>query len=266
MSFEEYIKIMNIQYNLLSGLSFDDCIVKNDYTIFKSNIITDNFWNIAVLNKEELSDKLNILTNIEDDFIKINRQPSIYINKMLEGYTDIKKHLLNNGYLLNDIDSYMVFEKSKINIEVKEPISLVKTKEEFNDFMEVLESAYSGEVTPENPYSGTITKEYYDAIFRSLNSNYFNHIILYKGNIPVSVATLSYKNGYGVINNVGTRKEFQNLGLGKQLISACINKFNELGGGTLFLFTEHMSKNEMWYEKLGFKTMFVNEQYVKNLK
>ena len=42
-----------------------------------------------------------------------------------------------------------------------------------------------------------------------------------------------------------------------------ISKFNELGGEVLTLSTEYHSKNQIFYEKLGFEERYVMEQYMK---
>lgn len=265
MNFEEYKSIMQIQYDLLKGLYFDNEIKKDGYDVYKSDIITDNFWNIAVLSKEHVFDDESVLIDIEQSFTDIDRKPCIYIPRTINKYAGYKNRLVDSGYAVNDTDAYMVFMDSSKNIEIVDTIEKVKTDKQYDDFMEVMESAYGGEITEENPYAGSITKEYYETIKKSLDNNKFSHFVLYKDRKPSSVATLSYKNGYAVINNVGTKKEYQNIGLGKQLMAHCINEFKRLGGGTLFLFTEHKSKNEKWYTKQGFKTMFINEQYIKNI-
>lgn len=265
MNFEEYKSIMRIQYDLLEGLYFDNKIEKDRYDIYKSDTITDNFWNIAILNEECALDDTSTLIDIEQYFKNIDRKPCIFIPRIIDKYTDYKNYLINNSYKVNDTDAYMVFNVSNLNIEIIDNIEKVKTNKQFDDFMEVMESAYGGEINEENPYAGSITDEYYEAIKKSLDNDKFSHFILYKDGKPACVATLSYKNGHAVINNVGTKKEYQNIGLGKQLIKHCVDEFKKLGGETLFLFTEYDSKNEQWYTKLGFKTMFVNEQYVKNI-
>lgn len=263
MNFEEYKKTLQIQYDLLSGLYFNEKNISDGFEILKSNIISDNFWNIAIIDKEDIFDDQIALTNIEQQFDLIDRQPCIYIPRMISKHDGYKRYLENNNYKINDTDAYMMLQSNITNIEIIENIIKVTTDEQFNDFMKVMESAYGGEPTKEDPYAGSITQEYYEAIKQSLADGKFSHFILYKDGVPAVVATLSYKNGHGTINNVGTKKEFQNLGLGKQLMQHVINKFNELGGEMLFLVTEYDSKNEKWYDKQGFKTSFINEQYIK---
>ena len=263
MDFNEYKEIMNAQYLLLNGLYFNNAIRKQKYVINSSDNITDNYWNFLTLNNESMLDDNGILKNLETDFKLIKRQPSIFIPNVIDKYLEYCDLLIEKGYKSIASDVFMSLSKNVIATSVKNDTKLVLTRELYLDFMEVLSSAYSGELSLDNPYSGAITKEYYIAIEKSLLNKQFNHMILYYNGFPACVATLSYKDGYGIINNVGTKKEFQNLGLGRQMINACIERFNTLGGGTLFLFTESGSKNEKWYASLGFKSEFINEQFIK---
>jgi ribosomal protein S18 acetylase RimI-like enzyme len=263
MNFDEYKSVMWVQYSLLEGLAFNSKIKQDTYDIYKSDIVTDYFCNFTILNNEYAFDNASTLLDIEQRFKDINRQACIYIPRMINKYNDYSSYLISNGYKVNDIASYMVLVGSDKNIKIIDNIEKVQSKKQYDDFMEVLESAYGGEVTKENPYAGSITDEYREAIQKSLENSKFSHFILYRRGIPVSVTTLSYNNSNGVLSNVGTKKEYQNLGFGKQIMRYCIHKFSELGGKKLFLFTEFDSKNEKWYTKLGFKTIFIDEQYLK---
>ena len=188
----------------------------------------------------------------------------MYIGRSSIYYQDNKNILIANGYRLQDTDVFLKLD-NKMNIDINLNIKVIENEKEYDDFMKVLSSAYndSSENPEENVYEGAITKCYYDAIKNTINSKEHMHIIAYDNDIPVSVATLNYVNGIGSINSVGTAQGHWNKGYGKQLIAFIINKFEELGGGELILNTEYQSKNQKFYEKLGFKEMYVLEQYVK---
>ena len=158
--------------------------------------------------------------------------------------------------ILND------YKDIDINIRVK----LVETEEEYNDFMKVLASAYNDNIesSSENVYADAVTKCYYDAVKNTINSDKTYHIIGYnEDNIPVSVATLNIVDGVGGINNVGTAQGYWNRGYSKQVFAYLIKVFKEHNGEHLLLCTEYHSKNQSYYEKLGFKEIYVMEQYMK---
>ena len=253
---------LNVQYDLLKGMFFDTKEETDNYILCSSKIMDDYFWNLAYL-KNNIDN--NILLEIENKFKIINRTPSMYIGKNDSSFNDNKKFLLDNGYQLIDTGVFMILNDYK-NIDIKLNIKVVETENEYNDFMKVLSSAYNDSVEnpDENVYEGAVTKCYYDAIKNSIGNGKTYHIIGYnEDNIPVSVATLNINNGIGGINNVGTRQGYWNKGYSKQVLSYLINLFKEKGGNDLLLCTEYQSKNQTYYEKLGFKEIYVMEQFMK---
>ena len=252
---------LDMQYELLKDMYFDNKVENEIYILGTSNIIDDYFWNIAYL-KTEFNKEM--LDNLETIFKNINRNPSIYISQSDICYESNKNLLKDNKYILNDIDAYMELKnpnKSNISLNIK----VVENEKEYNDYMKVLASAYNDtkENPEENVYADAITDCYYKAIKNTIGDNIHYHIVAYDNDIPVSVATLSYKDKVGGINNVGTAQGYWNKGYGKQIITYTINKFEELGGGILTLSTEHKSKNQTFYERLGFEVKYVMEQYMK---
>lgn len=254
---------LNMQYELLENMFFDNKTETTNYLLCSSNIMDDEFWNIAYL-KNKID--IDTLKNIENEFKNKNRNSSIYIGRTDTNYNENKKILLSNEYKLNNTDVYMSLENLHVN-EITTNIKIVETEQEYHDFMKVLSSAYNDTIenSEENVYADAVTECYYIAVKNTINSKEHLHIICYDNNIPVSVATLNYKNGIAGINNVGTAQGYWNKGYGKQVLSYLINLFEELGGGLLTLSTEYHSKNQQFYEKLGFKEKYIMEQYIKQL-
>lgn len=252
---------LNMQYILLEGMFFDNKKDTDNYILCTSKVMDDYFWNIAYL-----KNKINkeILNNLESEFKSLNRKSSIYLGRNDISYTENKELLLTNGYKLNNTDVYMVLAKTT-EININTHIKIIENINEYNDFIKVLSSAYNDAIenADENVYADAVTECYYNAIKNMMNSKEHIHIIVYDNDIPVSVATLSYVNGIGGINNVGTAQGHWNKGYGKQLITYLISKFENMGGEILTLSTEYHSKNQQFYEMLGFKEKYVMEQYMK---
>ena len=252
---------LNMQFELLNGMFFDNKEETDEYIFCSSKTMDDYFWNIVYF-KHKIS--FEQIRKIENIFLEYKRTPSIYLSRDDLYYNENKQVLLDHGYRLNNTDVYMKldgFKSYKINTKIK----IVENEKEYEDFMKVLSSAYNDNIEnqSENVYADAVTDCYFKAVKNTMNSKEHIHIIVYDINIPVSVATLNYKNGIGGINNVGTAQGYWNRGYGKQLMTYLINKFYELGGGTLTLSTEYQSKNQKFYEKLGFKEQYVMEQYMK---
>ena len=252
---------LNMQYVLLEGMFFDNKKDTDNYILCTSKVMDDYFWNIAYLKNKSNKETLN---NLENEFKSMNRKSSLYLGKDDISYNENKKLLLANGYTLNNTDVFMKLEKAT-EIDINTHIKIIENEKEYDDFMKVLSSAYNDviENADENVYADAVTECYYNAVKNTMNSKEHIHIIVYDNNIPVSVATLNYINGIVGINNVGTAQGHWNKGYGKQLIAYLINKFENLGGGILTLSTEYHSKNQQFYEKLGFKEKYVMEQYMK---
>ena len=252
---------LSMQFELLDGMFFDNKKETDNYVLCTSKTMDDYFWNIVYF-KNKINDE--IIKETENEFKSINRTPSIYVSRDDENYIENRNFLISRGYKLNNTDVYMELEENK-DIEINTNIKIVENETEYNDYMKVLASAYNDtlENSDENVYADAVTDCYYKAVKNTINSKEHIHIIVYDKNIPVSVATLSYVDGVGGINNVGTAQGYWNKGYGKQLIKFLINKFYELGGKILILSTEYQSKNQLFYERLGFKGKYVMEQYMK---
>lgn len=265
MDFEYYRFIMRNQFELLKGMFMDQYQEKDGFTFFRSNIINDSFWNFAANITYQNLKIDGFLKNLEETFRQEDRVPCIYIPTFAEDSDLIRGYLSGNGYQIRDHDAFMFFNDWSSQINIMNEVKEVENRKDLEAFIDVLNDAFGGEPTEENPYGGTVDASYERALEKSLDNDEkkFHHMVLFEGNNPVSIATLTYKDGYGGLNNVGTKTEYWNKGYGKQIVKACIDKFHKLGGGILYLLTEKDSKNELWYKNLGFKIRFINEQYVK---
>lgn len=252
---------LSMQFDLLNKMFFDKKEETDQYILCTSQTMDDTFWNLAYL-KDKTTEET--ITKIENKLKQINRTLCLYIGRDDKFFKENKELILSKDYEILDTDVYMVLNNHK-EIDMNINIKVVETEEEYNDFMKVLSSAYNDSVenADENVYANVVTKCYYDAVKMSINSGKTYHIIGYDKDVPVSVATLNISNGVGAINNVGTAQGYWNKGYSKQVLTYLIKLFKEKGGEILTLCTEYHSKNQTYYEKLGFKEIYVMEQYVK---
>ena len=250
-----------MQYNILKGMFFDELHETKEYILCTSKIMDDYYWNLAYL-KNKTNDK--VIEEIESKMINLKRTPCIYIGSGEPAYSYNRDLIEKRGFKLKDSDVYMLL-KNRLNIDINTKIKIVETKTEYNDFMKVLSSAFNDNVEneDENFYQNAVTDCYYKAIKSSIGNGKTYHIIAYDNNIPVSVATLNMYNNIGGINNVGTHQGYWNRGYSKQVLAYLINLFKEKGGEHLILCTEYNTKNQTFYEHLGFDAIYVMEQYVK---
>lgn len=252
---------LDMQFNLLKGMFFEKKEENEKYILCTSTLMDDTFWNLAYLKSKIY--EADIL-EIESKLSKKNRIPCLYIGRDDIYYKENKELILDNGYRINDTDVFMILDKYK-DVDVNIRVKIVENEKEYNDFMKVLSSAYNDNIenAKENVYADAVTKCYYDAVKMSINKGKTYHIIGYDNNMPVSVATLNIFNEIGGINNVGTAQGYWNKGYSKQVLTYLIKLFKEKGGKDLLLCTEYYSKNQTYYEKLGFREIYIMEQYTK---
>lgn len=257
--------LLKEHFNVQTGMYFDNSITYKDWVFFMSNTIEDGFWNYAVIPEDCNIEKE--LAAIEDIFINENRLLSVYVVNENE-HPDYVAYLLKHGYSKMAQESFMTYNLSTYNRSKDERTTIVRAigKTGLTDFVDVFTSAYGGEVTPEQPY-GELDKAYVDALIQSFkNTEKFYHYVCYINEKPVAIASLCYENGNGGIYNVGTKDDARGCGYGTSATLACIEKWKELGGETLFLQTETGSRVESWYYSLGFKVKFYGSTYCKEGK
>lgn len=247
-------------FELQKGMFFSGKDIFNSFEIFRSNVIEDFYWNYACVKGNHIS--INLLSEIEAAFEKLNRAPCIYLAG--EQLSDENVKLLQRqSYQEEMIESWMIFD-GNLSFEVNYPVVRITDGKGFDDFKTVFAKAYGGEKTPEQPY-GELPETYLKCLDNSFdNIENFYHFVIYDNDLPVSIATLCYKNGNGGIYSVGTDQAYRGKGLGSAITRACIQKWKELGGNLLLLQTETGSKVEQLYSKLGFNKYFAGKGFVKS--
>ena len=253
---------MDWHFEVQKGLYFDQKVQVDDINIYLSKNISDGFWNYAFV-PEGLSSPAQLIP-IENFFEFINRSPSIYIidDNPLSKTTKI---LTENGYTQISEESFMTYSSEIEPVKSQPSIKVVRAEEGdyLHDFLDIFGSAYGGEKTPEQPY-GELDVTYIDSLKRSfLQKTQFYHYLCYSDNCPVSIATLCYSNGKGGLYNVGTSPVQRGKGYGTIATKACIEKWKDLGGNSLFLQTETVSLVEQWYGRLGFRINFIGKIFTK---
>lgn len=253
--------LLENHFGVQTGMYFDYSTSYGNWVFFMSNFIEDSFWNYAVI-----PDNCNLkkeLPVVEEIFKKSNRPLSVYIVNENE-HPDYVTYLVEHGYKKIAKESFMTYEY-RYNETMRNDVTVIRAvdKKEMLDFIDVFTNAYGGEITPEQPY-GELDKTYLDALTKSFkNTEKFYHYVCYFNGKPVAIASLCYEDGKGGIYNVGTSPSNRGCGYGTIATNACVKKWEELGGETLFLQTETGSKVESWYYSLGFKLDFYGSTYCK---
>ena len=254
--------LMDWHFNVQKGMYFDRMEQINDCSLYLSEIISDGYWNYCFV--PEYVNFTAHLESILEAFHAAERNPCLYFSEDKK-VSSASESLIEHGFTPLFEESFMTYSIKK-SVDVK-PSSVVakQVKDDVSqhDFLEVFGRAYGGEKTLEQPY-GELDETYVKALSRSFkNQNQFFHYVCYEGQFPVSIASLCFVDGKGGLYNVGTLPAHRGKGYGTIATKACVDKWLELDGETMFLQTETGSAVEKWYQKMGFKQEFIGRTFYK---
>lgn len=92
------------------------------------------------------------------------------------------------------------------------------------------------------------------------------YFMVYKGNKPVAVSTLTNYGDIGYISNVGSIREVRGEGFGKAATLFCVKESIKHGNKEHCLATEEGAYPNEFYKRIGFATRFTAIGYTKTLK
>lgn len=259
-------EIIDIHLNGQLYLYFSHIIRKQNYDIYYSDVIYDEFWNNAFLRKADINLK-ETFDDIKLEMNKLNRNPVIYItsdvinSKLQEEikksnlkllYTDVWMTLNN----LNKFESY----KSKIDFSIQKADDTSK-----EEFIQAVMNGFSGD-NPDDPYE-SLSDGYRIALIKSFDKNNSAYKVIHylgkKGKEVISTATVVYKNNKAIIYNVTTNKNYQKQGVCKQMMSDIIKDLAKINIDEVCVQTEQGFYPEQIYKKMGFKERILGKAYVE---
>jgi len=256
-------------YRFLKGMYFDGCTAINGASIFFSDYIDDFFWNFAINIEASAIPIPEFILEVERKMRDLSRIPAFYITPWTEPLDILQANLRDQAYQSVFQDTWMFVEAAPgVPTAGERPgaltVKTARTDAEVEDFLKVYGKVYADEPTEEEP-AGALPLMYIQALHRSFSARSVDtfHFIGYRGSQPVAISTLVYADGWGGIYNVGTLPEHRRQGFGSLISQACVDKWRELGGHTLFLQTEEGRRGEHLYGRLKFKTAFVAECWAK---
>lgn len=257
-------ELVDIHFN--NTLFLSNKIENKDYDIFYSNLIDDEYWNMAYLKNNEININ-EIYKKIETDMKKINRQPLIYITSNILN-ENLEHQMKNNKLEIAYTDVWMIIENSKNFKNYKSNIefSVHRVNDELKEkFIQAVMDGFSGD-NPDDPYEN-LSDGYKKALGESFKENNSKYKVLhYLGifeNDSISTATVVYKKDKAIIYNVTTNKKYQKQGVCKQMMSNIIEDLNELGIKTVCVLTEQGFYTEQVYKNMGFKEIMLGKGYMK---
>lgn len=225
---------------------------KTDSSAFWNNALTDQ-----VLNDEEIR-------KVEEIFTPINRKPTFYFEDR-PTLRALSEKLESNHYKKEFADCWQFWQEKEISQKYFDSITKVTTREELNIFLEVFNTCYQKD-DPQNPYGelGDYLKVSKNVWHRHYQTDRIEYYIVYKGNQPVSVSSLTNYNSIGYISNVGSLQEVRGQGYGKAATLYCVARSIEHGNTDHCLATEEGQYPNVFYQRIGFAPRFSAVGYTKN--
>ena len=241
-------------------------INKNDYDIFLSDIIDDEFWNFAYLKNKNVDFK-KLWEEIKDKMINENRKPLLYITYLINN-EQVEKELKQNNMNVLYTDVWMTIENleqfkeydSKIDFEINKVDNKLKNK-----FIQAIMDGFSGD-NPEDPYE-SLSDGYRVALnesFKQSNTEYkVVHYLGLKRNEAITTATVIQHKDKAIIYNIRTNKKYQKCGACKKTMSYIVNDLKNNGIKAICLQTERGFYTEQAYKNMGFEEKMIGEAYIE---
>ncbi|MBQ3145704.1 MAG: hypothetical protein IJB90_03955 [Clostridia bacterium] len=205
---------IDIHLNGQLELYLSRIINKNDYDIFLSDIIDDEFWNFAYLKNNNVDFK-KVWKQIKNEMLDNNRKPLIYITSLINNKSKEELNKNNINLLYTDvwmtIDNLEKFKEynSKIDFDIYKVDNDLKDK-----FVQAVMDGFSGD-NPEEPYE-SLSEGYRVALEESFkessNTEYkVLHYLGLKDNEAITTATVIYCKDKAVIYNITTNRKYQKM-------------------------------------------------------
>lgn len=256
---------IDIHLNGQLELYLSKVIKSEEYDIFLSNIIDDEYWNFAYLKSNNVDFK-NVWQQIKEKMKSNLRKPLIYITSLDNNQIKEDLNITNLSILYTDvwmtIENIEEFKKydSKIDFEIYVVNDKLKDK-----FIQAIMDGFSGD-NPEDPYE-SLSDGYRVALeesFKESSTQYkVVHYLGLKDNEAITTATVIYYKDKANIYNITTNKKYQKCGACKKTMSYITNDLKNKGIKQVCLQTERGFYTEQVYKNMGFEEKMVGEAYIE---
>ena len=253
-------ELIELHFKGATELYKSELTEKEDYYIFANSLIDDCYWNMGIL-KNFNSDINLVWDNIKKELESRNRKPVLYVipSDNFEISNDFE--LLYTDVWIA-VDNLKRFEKIKSKIDVK----FEKVTDNLKDkFVKAVMDGFSGE-DPNDPYEA-LTDGYKKALYNSFENIDDEYKSIHYAGIHneevVSTATVIYKGKNALIYNVTTKKEYQKMGICREMLSYIVSDLIEKGVEIACGQTEQGFYTEKLYKAMGGKEIMLGRAFTK---
>lgn len=241
---------------------FDRLIELGFATVSFCEIDKTSFWNNALTDQMFTEEELS---EIEQTMQSLGRVSAVYFEHR-ETLQPLISFLTAGGYKQEFEDSWMFWPGKDIDTSRFDSVKKVTNETELEVFLKTFDACYQKD-DPQNPYGelGDYLEVTEKVWHKHCGTNRLEYLIVYKGDKPVAVSTLTNFEGIGYISNVGSLREVRGEGFGKLATFYAVEESKRCGNDTHCLATEEGTYANEFYKRIGFETRFTAVCYVKKV-
>lgn len=245
---------------LQNGIMYDKVIDLGFATVTYCGIYDSDFWNNALIDNELTEQQI---IEIETKLNELNRKPSLYFENR-PTFQKLIAMLSQKGYSKSFEDCWQFWTGIAVDKIRFENVKKVETDKDLSLFLKIFNKCYQKD-DPQNPYGelGDYLQVARSAWNKHSKTNRIEYFIVYKGDEPVAVSTLTNYEGLGYISNVGSLIEVRGQGYGKTATLYCVEESIKNGNNDHCLATEEGHYPNTFYNRIGFETRFKAIAYSK---
>ena len=256
-------KLIDIHFEGQKDIILSKEIVEKRYKIIYSEILNDEYWNLAFI-KDNCDNLKEIWQKIKVKMNDLNRIPILYLLSNADNEKQLIDFNLENIYtdvwlVLDNLNEFKNYE-STINVNFEKV-----TEDEKSEYIQAIMDGFSS-TDPKDPY-GVLPEEYrktYEIEFEHRGKKY--KTIEYCGKSDgkmISTANAWYKDDCAIVYTVSTNKEYQKKGVCKSMMSYIVRDLKNIGIKTICVQTEQGFYTEQVYKKIGFREVMLGKAYAE---
>lgn len=238
---------------LQEDIMFDRIIDLGFALVGYSQLDHSPFWNNALTDQVLWDEQI---TKVENTLKSLKRKPTFYFENKQELY-QLRNILTSKNYKKSFEDSWQFWEGGEIDEKYFDSVMKVSSKSDLEIFLGVFDRCYQKN-DPQNPYGelGEYLKAAEEAWHKHNANDRLEYFMVYKGDKPVAVSTLTNFEGLGYISNVGSLREVRGEGFGKAVTLYCVKESIAKGNKEHCLATEEGHYPNEFYKRIGFPVRF----------
>ena len=259
-------EMIDIHFGGQMDLYLSQQVRRENYDIYLSDVIGDEYWNFTYLKKNDIS-LLETWQAIKEEMQSAGKRPIIYItSEILDANLQEQIQASNLQPLYTDV--WMTLKNLEQLVGKKSSVEFstsIVEKTQKDQVIQAVLDGFSGD-DPEDPYQ-SLEEGYRIALEKSFEPKDHIYQVLHyfgrKGEEVIATATVIYRKEKGIIYNITTNKKYQKKGVCKQMLSEIAQDLMKKNIQEVCVQTEQGFYTEQVYKKMGFCEQMLGRAYTE---